>query len=342
MTVLVTGGAGFIGSNLVLALLATGEEVRVFDREMGGALHLARRGAELYEGDILDRHGLRTALEGCDCLFHVAALFEMWHPDRTSYYSVNVDGTRSVLECACDAQIGKVVYTSSAVTIGETNGAIGDEQTVHRGYFLSEYERSKYLAEKAALSMCQEGLPVVVVNPTSVYGPGQTTHLTGAVISFLDGGLPMVVDAQLNFVFVDDVVNGCLAAMEKGASGQRYILGGQNSSLAEFLSLAAEIAGVARRPRQAPRSVVHAAALILDTISKATRRRPWVSMAEARTASHSFHFDTSKARQELGLKPTPLRAGLEQTVAWIHGVRAPGGARRQETFQRMDADWGRS
>jgi dihydroflavonol-4-reductase len=126
-------------------------------------------------------------------------------------------------------------------------------------------------------------------------------------------------------VYVDDVVDGCLAAMEKGESGQRYILGGQNSSLVEFLSLAAGIAGVARRPRRAPGSLVHAAALVLDTISKATRRRPWVSMAEARTASHSFLFDTSKAREELGLNSTPLSVGLERTVAWIHRRRSPGG-----------------
>ncbi|HUS70837.1 MAG TPA: SDR family oxidoreductase [Anaerolineae bacterium] len=317
MTVLVTGGAGFLGTRLVEALLARGEKVRIFDLRANDAAHLADMGAELIAGDILSTHELREALHGCERVFHVAALFRMWLPDRTGYRRVNVDGTRNVMEAALEVGVRRLVHTSSAVTIGEGQGQLGCEGTVHRGYFLSEYERSKCLAEQLAFEICDRGLPVVVVNPTSVYGPGQTAHMTGALARFLRGRLPAVVDTRLNFVYVDDVVDGHLSAMERGEVGRRYILGGENASLAEFLSLGAEIAGLYRRPRIVPAVLVRASARVLDVVSCVSRRRPWVSVDEARTASHSFIFDTSKAQQELGLEWTPLRAGLERTVNWL-------------------------
>lgn len=317
MTVLVTGGAGFVGTRLVEALLARGEKVRVFDLRANDATHLADLGAELVPGDILSSDELREALDGCERVFHVAALFRMWHPDKRRYCRVNADGTRNVMEAALEVGVRRLVHTSSAVTIGEGQGQPGHEGTVHRGYFLSEYERSKYLAEQVALETCDRGLPVVVVNPTSVYGPGQTTHLTGALARFLRGRLPTVVDTRLNFVYIDDVVDGHLSAMERGEVGRRYILGGENASLAEFLSLGGEIAGLYRRPQTVPAVLVTASARVLDVVSCVSRRRPWVSVDEARTASHSFIFDTSRARRELSLEWTPLRIGLERTVSWL-------------------------
>jgi dihydroflavonol-4-reductase len=317
MTTLVTGGAGFIGGELARRLLARGEEVRVLDVKAHEARDLAGSGAELLEGDVLSPRAVREALEGCDRLFHVAALFRMWERDRRRYEKINVEGTRNVLDAALDAQVSRVVYTSSAVTIGEADGQLGTENTAHRGYFLSDYERSKYMAERLALDISGRGLPLVVVNPTSVYGPGQTTNLTGALARFLNGRLPVVVDARLNFVFLDDVVEGHLSAMERGRVGRRYVLGGENASLVEFLSLGAEIAGLSRRPRTLPGLLVRGSARLLETVSRVSRRRPWVSVDEARTASHSFIFDTSRARVELGLEWTPLRTGLERTVGWL-------------------------
>lgn len=317
MTVLVTGGAGYIGGKLVESLLARREKVRVFDLRIESAPHLGRMGAELMAGDILDRAAVRPALDGCDCLFHAAALFAMWQPDKRAYYEVNVEGTRNVLETACEMGIERVVHTSSAVTIGEGRDELGHEATAHRGYFLSDYERSKYLGEQVALEMTQQGLPLVSVNPTTVYGPGQTEHMTGALVRFLNGRLPAVVDARLNFVYIDDVVEGHLLAMHRGEVGQRYILGGGNASLVQFLSLAAEITGVKREPRTVPGSLLKGAARVMGALSKLTGRRPWVSPDEARTALHSFIFDTERAREELGLGLTPLRQGLERTVSWL-------------------------
>ncbi len=321
MTILVTGGAGYVGGRLVGSLLARGERVRVLDLRADAAIHLAQRGAELRQGDILDRKAVKAALEGCDRLFHVAALFEMWQADKRAYYEINVDGTAVVLEAALEVGVQRVVHTSSAVTIGEGRDQVGDEETAHRGYFLSDYERSKYLGEQVALKVCERGLPVVCVNPTSVYGPGQTRHMTGALIRFLNGRLPGVVDSKLNFVYIDDVIEGHLLAMERGEAGQRYILGGENASLMRFLSLAAEIAGAARQPRRVPSWLLTPTARILGAVSAITGRRPWVSPDEARTALHSFIFDNQKARVELGLVFTPLEDGLERTVSWLQEER---------------------
>ncbi len=326
MTILVTGGAGFIGGKLVRSLLARGEKVRVLDLGTSRTGHLARLGAEVVQGDILSPKDVEAALEGCDRLFHVAALFRMWQPDTMSYYAVNVEGTRNVLQSALKMRVKRVVHTSSAVTIGEAQGQLGEEHTVHRGYFLSDYERSKYLGEQVALEVCERGLPLVVVNPTSVYGPGQTSHMTDALARFLNGRLPAVIDARLNFTYIDDVVKGHISAMEKGQVGERYILGGDNASLSEFLGRGAEIAGVPRKPRQVPAWLVRTVARILHVVSLATKRRPWVSLDEARTASHSFIFDTSRAREELGLEWIRLRVGLERTVSWLREEGLIGGA----------------
>lgn len=317
MSVLVTGGAGYIGGKLAQSLLARGEKVKVFDLAVDTATHLAEMGAELRQGDILDREAVGAALEGCDRLFHTAAVFEMWLPDKRTYYQVNVEGTGRVLETALEMGIDRVVHTSSAVTIGEARGQVGDEETAHRGYFLSEYEKSKWLAEQVALEMCERGLSVVGVHPTTVYGPGQTRHMTGALIRFLNGRLPAVVDSKLNFVYIDDVVRGHILAMERGAVGQRYILGGENASLVQFLTLAAETAGVRRQPRTVPFWLLRLTASFLGMVSRISGRRPAVSPDEAATALHSFIFDNGKARRELGVEFTPLREGVRSTVGWL-------------------------
>jgi dihydroflavonol-4-reductase len=325
MTVLVTGGAGFIGGKLVEALLAREEKVRVLDLPTRRTRQLMSLGVEVVEGDILSAGEVRSAVDGCDRLYHLAALFQMWQQDPARFYAVNVEGTRNVLQSALQMHVERVVHTSSAVTIGEADGQLGDEHTIRRGYFLSEYERSKYLGEQAALEICRQGLPLTVVNPTSAYGPGQTSHMTGALASFLNGRLPAIADVRLNFAYIDDVVKGHLLAMDKGRIGERYILGGGNASLAEFLGLGAEIAGVPKAPRRVPARLVVAAARILNLVSLVTKRRPWVSVDEARTASHSFIFDTSRAEVELGLEWSPLRIGLERTVSWLRREGLIGG-----------------
>lgn len=325
MTILVTGGAGFIGGNLVEALLARGEKVRVFDLQANQANDLAAQGADLTSGDILNRGELVGAMEGCDRVFHLAALLDLWQRDQSSYHRNNVEGTRNVLESALEMGVSRVVHTSSATTIGEGEGEIGTEKTVRRAYFLSQYERSKYLGEQVALELCQRGLPVVILNPTSVYGPRQTVNVTGAIVRFLQGRLPVTVHSRLNYVYVGDVVEGHLSAMERGKIGERYILGSDNVPMVEFFSLAGEVAGIPRRPHTVPGRLLRVIAALLAASARVTGARPEIAPDEARTASHSFLFDTSKAREELGLEWTPLREGLERTVSWLRQEGLIGG-----------------
>jgi dihydroflavonol-4-reductase len=326
MTTLVTGGAGFIGGNLVEALLARGEQVRVYDIKADRASDLGARGATLIYGDILDGEKVMAAMEGCDRVFHLAALLDLWQRDRGIYRRINVEGTRAVLESALELGVSRVVHTSSATTIGEGAGELGTEQTVRRAYFLSRYERSKYLGEQLALELCQRGSPVVIVNPTSVYGPRQTVDVTGAIIRFLEGRLPVTVNSPLNYVYVGDVVMGELSAMESGKIGERYILGAQNVPMMEFFSLASEVAGIRRRPRAVPGRLLRIVATVLGAAAMLTGARPEIAPDEARTAAHSFIFDTSRARKELGLDWTPLREGLERTVSWLRQEGLVGNA----------------
>ncbi len=317
MTILVTGGAGFIGGHLVEALLARGEEVRVYDLKADEASDLRAQGAQFVVGDILDREGLLSAMEGCERVFHLAALLDLWQRDQSVYQRINVEGTRNVLESALEMGVSRLVHTSSATTIGEAEGELGTEETVRRPYFLSRYEESKYLGEQVATELCKRGLPVVILNPTSVYGPRQTVNITGAIIRCLEGRLPFSASSRLNYVYVGDIVAGQLAAMQRGKIGNRYILGGENVGMVEFFSLAAEVAGISRRPRVMPGSLLRLMAAVLAAIARVTGGRPVIAPDEARTASHSFLFDTSKASSELVLEWTPLRDGLERTVSWL-------------------------
>jgi dihydroflavonol-4-reductase len=325
VTTLVTGGAGFIGGNLVEALIARGDEVRVYDLKADSALDLGAQGAELVTGDILDREHMAAAMEGCDRVFHLAGLLDLWQRDRSVYERTNVEGTRIVLETAARMGVARVVHTSSATTIGELDGEVGTEETVRRPYFLSQYERSKYLGEQVALDICQRGLRGVIVNPTSVYGPRQTVNVTGAIIRFLEGRLPVTVNSRLDYIYVDDVVQGQLSAMDKGKIGERYILGSGNVPMVEFFALAGEVAGMTRRPRTVPARLLKIIAALLATRARIAGGRPDIAPDEARTASHSFLFDTSKASEELGLEWTPLREGLERTVDWLRQERLIGG-----------------
>jgi nucleoside-diphosphate-sugar epimerase len=213
--------------------------------------------------------------------------------------------------------VSRLVHTSSATTMGEAEGELGTEETARRSYFLSQYERSKYQGEEVARELHKSGLPVVIVNPTSVYGPRQTVNVTGALIRFLEGRLPFTAGSRQNYAYVGDVVAGQLAAMERGKIGERYILGGENLPMVDFFGLAGEVAGIHRRPRAAPGGLLRIMAAVLAAIARLTGGRPAIAPDEARTAAHSFLFDTRKAQEELGLEWTSVGEGLERTLRWL-------------------------
>ncbi len=317
MKTLVTGATGLIGGALVEELVGRGGSVRALVRKTSNTTSLRALGVELAYGDITDRSSLTAALEGCQQLYHVASVFEWWLPDRGQYYRVNVDGTRNVLSAAVEAGVSKVVYTSTAEAIGEVRGEKKTENTPHRGYHPSDYSRSKCLAEQEALRFCRSGLPLVCVNPTAVYGAGNLKESGRHLLDFLRGKMAGQFGSYMNFVYIDDVVDGHLLAMEKGRAGERYILASDEDILMrDWWSLVAEIAGTGKLPRELPPWSVKAAAFALESLSALTKKPPLLSRDSVRLTLYGLRADNTKARTELGMTFTPYREGLKRTIQW--------------------------
>jgi dihydroflavonol-4-reductase len=315
VTTLVTGGTGYVGGAVARALLARGEQVRVLARDPGKASALVALGAEVARGDILDRASLDAALVGCDTLYHVAAIYAFWVPDKRQLMATEVEGTRNALEAARAAGVGKVVYTSTCFTIGEPHGEVGDEQTRHRGYFLSAYEEAKCRAEEVALDYARRGLPVVLVNPGGVYGPGGTGPTGQVLVDMLNGRLPLVFPGVACYVYVDDVARGHLLAAERGQPGERYLLVGAMLDFPELAGAVCQLAGVAP-PRRGPIAAARAIAALGEAASRVTGRPPLAARDAVRMMAHGSRTDGSKATRELGLRYTSLEEGLPATLAW--------------------------
>ncbi|RMG10112.1 MAG: NAD-dependent epimerase/dehydratase family protein [Planctomycetota bacterium] len=332
MEALVTGGTGFIGSHIVRALRGEGWAVRCLVRSSSPREQLADLEVRFVDGDVRDLASLREASRGCDAVFHAAAYYALWSRDDEAFTSINVEGTRKVLEAARSEGVRRVVYTSSVSCIGEAPpGGLADEDTPCTPEDLcGAYKRTKYEAERVALAAAADGQEVVVVNPASVIGPGDVkpTPTGKIIVDFMEGRMPFYLDTGLNFVDVRDVAQGHLLAYERGRSGRRYILGNRegNKSLREFLAVLGEVCG--RRPPRfkIPYGVAWMAGavstFVADTI---THRPPGVPLNGVRMARHRMFFDPSRAVRELGLPQTPLRTTLEDAVAWFREHAAAAG-----------------
>jgi len=326
MKALVTGATGFIGSNVVRALLERGYQVRALTREGSNLSNLAGLDVELAVGDVRERASLERAMEGCDCLFHLAAAYALWTPDPQPIYDINVDGTVNALAAARAAGVHKVVYTSSESTIGiARNGEPGTEALFAEPDELAgHYKRSKYLAEQVALRASEDGLDVVVVNPTTPIGRGdiRPTPTGQIVVDFLNGRMPAYVNTGLNLVDVDDVAVGHVLALEKGRPGERYILGNKNLTLKEILAALGRVTG-RRAPRlRLPLWVALGAAYVSEfTARRVTGGPPRIPVTGVKVARHFRYFDCSKAVRELGMPQTPIEEALDKAVRWFreHG-----------------------
>lgn len=302
----VTGATGFVGSAVVRCLIQRDTLVRALVRPGSDRRNLAGLDIELVEIDMLDQSAMRRALDGCDWLFHVAAMYSTRDEDSDKMYSVNVGGTKTVLAAALQSGVKRVVHTSTIGTIGQPgDGTLATEDTPYNlGATASHYARSKYLAEAAALAMCEQGLPVVVVNPCAPVGPGDVKpSSTGQrILDYVKRKMPSFSTGGINFVPVDDVAMGHILAAEKGSAGERYILGHRdgNLSLESFLVLMEQVSGVAR-PRQTPRSI----------LSWLRRTAPQSHRPTALTC------DPSKAIRELGLPQTSLTTAFAAALDWF-------------------------
>jgi dihydroflavonol-4-reductase len=315
--VFVTGGSGVVGGALVERLRERGDEVIALARSDVAEATLESRGARVVRGDLFDGEALARGMDGCDTVFHVAGVNSMCVEDPDSMLRTNVEGPVAVVRAAARAGTRRVVQTSSANTIGEPEGSVGREDTAHRGWYLSVYERSKTEGEHAVLQAGRdEGVEVVCVNPSSVQGPGRVRGTGRIMLAFLDGRLKLFVDTNMSLVDIGDCAEGHLLAAEHGAPGERYILNGVTLTTTEALQLAADVAGVHRRPRLMPRGLATAAATAVERAFRLARRHPPVCREMVRTLIHGHRYDGSRAERDLGIRYTEPRETVRRTVEW--------------------------
>jgi dihydroflavonol-4-reductase len=320
--VFVTGGSGVIGGALVARLVERGDDVHALARSDAAVAAVQKRGARPVRGDTLDADALARGMEGCELAFHVAGVNALCVKDPDHMRRVNVDGAVLAVKAAKRAGVPRLVHTSSAATVGEEPGAIGNEDTPHRGWFLSTYEQTKTEGERAALAAAADlGQDVVSVNPSSVQGPGRASGTGRILLAFLDGRLRVFVQTYVSMVDIGDCVEGHLLAAERGVAGERYLLNGMTLTISEALALAADVAGVERRPRLAPRAVATVAAGAVEGAFRLARRSPPVCREMVRTLLHGHRYDASRAERDLGLRYTPPRETVRRTVEW---ARAEG------------------
>ena len=316
-SVLVTGGTGFLGRALVERLLGVGNHVKALARSDASTVELAALGGEPVRGDVLDLEALAAAMRGCDVVYHAAGANAFCARDPSPMFEVNVHGSRNVVRAAARADVRRVVYTSSAATLGEAGGTIGSEESPHRGWFLSDYERSKFEAERAVFATAREtGLEVVSVNPASVQGPGRATGSARLLLDYLNGRLKAIVDSQLSLVDIADCTEGHLRAGSRGTPGERYVLSGATLSVRDGLALVARLVGVDRPLRTLPPSVAIAVATAAEGLGRVRRSSPRICRELARTLIHGHAYDGSKATRALGLRYTPIEETLRRTVDW--------------------------
>jgi dihydroflavonol-4-reductase len=269
---------------------------------------------------LLDEPALAAAMRGSDVVFHVAGVNTLCPADPSELERVNVGGAAAVTRAAAAAGVARLVHTSSASTIGEPSGTVGREDTPHRGWYLSDYDRTKHAGERAVLEIAaQEGLDVVCVNPASVQGPGRATGTAKMLLAQLDGRLKVFVDTRFSVVDIDDCTRGHLLAAERGRPGERYLLCGATLTSEEALALLRRLGGSSTRPRFVPRAVAPPLAAAVESVCRALHREPPTCRAMARTLLHGHAYDGSRATRELGLRYTPVEDTLRRTAAWAYG-----------------------
>ena len=318
---LVTGATGFVGSAVARVLLKAGHPVRVLARPNSDRRNLEGLAVEVAEGSLEDAGSLAAAVAGCRYLFHVAADYRLWVPDPEPMFRANVAGTRTLMLSALAAGVERIVYTSSVATLGIVPGGVADEGTAScAADMIGPYKRSKFEAEGAVRELVAErGLPAVIVNPSTPVGPGdiKPTPTGRLIVEAARGRMPGYVDTGLNIAHVDDVALGHLLAAESGQFGRRYILGGENLSLAEILAEVARLTG--RRP---PAFKIPYAALLpiaagAEAIARVTGREPFATLDGVRMSKKKMFFATSRAVAELGYAPRPARQAIADAVAWF-------------------------
>jgi dihydroflavonol-4-reductase len=319
-----TGATGFLGSHVARVLSAQGAELRLLVRTTSNLNNLEGLNAETATGDLHDPASIDKAMSGCDTVFHVAADYRLWVRDPEQMYRSNVEGTRAILEAARKNGVRRMVYTSSVATMGFTrNGNPADEDSpVALADMIGHYKRSKFMAEQIALEAGRSGMDVVVVNPTTPVGEQdiKPTPTGRIILDFLKRKFPAYVDTGLNLVDVTECARGHVAALERGKSGERYILGGENLTLKQILDKLGAITGLSSPSVKLPYFFAFAAAAVDETITgRILHREPRATIDAVRMGRKKMFASSAKSERDLGWKLVPAENALRRAVEWFRG-----------------------
>jgi dihydroflavonol-4-reductase len=324
MVTLVTGATGFIGSHLTYLLVQRGARVRTLVRPTSRLDAIAGLPVEIVRGDLREPSSLAEALRGVGSVYHAAADYRLWARDPREIYHSNVQGTRNLLAACREVGLDRFVYTSSVATMAVPRATLPDE-TVEAclDEMVGHYKRSKLPAEREVLAAAADGLPAVIVNPTTPVGPGdwKPTPTGRMIVDFLRGRMFGYVETGLNLVPVEDVAAGHLLAASRGRVGQRYILGGRNLFLKEIFETLGAITGRPAPRVRVPHSVAGVVAYASEVVARLRGTEPGVPREGVRMARHVMFVDASKACRDLGFESGPVEAALERAVRWYmeHG-----------------------
>ena len=315
MKYFITGATGFIGGRLARQLREAGHDVIAVVRNPARAQDLAQLGVTLHQGDVTEKESMRKPMTGVDGVFHVAGWYKVGVRDKSQAYAINVEGTRNVLELMTELSIPKGVYTSTLAVNSDTHGVEADENYYFNGKHISVYDQTKAEAHDVAVKMIKDGLPLVIVQPGLVYGPGDTSSVRVSLIQYLKKQLPvMPKQTAFSWAHVEDIAHAHWLAMEKGKVGESYNICGPTYTFTDALGIAKEITGV-RLPMTVPAGMIRVMSVIMYVFDK------FIPVPESYTseglrviAGVTYIGTNSKAKHELGYDPRPLKDGLTETL----------------------------
>jgi nucleoside-diphosphate-sugar epimerase len=320
---MVTGATGFLGRNLTARLAENGVKVHALYRSEEKIRDWNHENIEFFRGSLTDRDSLENAISGCDEVHHLAAYASPWARDNDLFYRENVGGTINILQAAKELGVKKMVYVSTAGVLGPSNGGLNTENKKFTGTHFTHYDCSKAMAEEKVKEFANSELQAVIVNPTRIFGPGvlsSANSLTVMIRAYLEGKwkvIPGNGQSMGNYVFVEDVVDCILMAMEKGKSGERYLAGGENLSFNKLFEIIATVSGKKYRLYRMPQWIMMLAAGLIQGTALLAGKAPRITPSFVRRYQHNWAVSTKKAEDELGYRPLRFEEGLKKTIEWI-------------------------
>ena len=325
MKYFVTGATGFIGSHLVSQLIKRGHRVNALVRDTRKAEDLKNMGVSVFRGDITEKESMRKPMEGTDGIFHVAGLYKLGIRDRRMAERINVEGTRNVLELSKELLIKKGVYTSTLSVYSDTRGKTVDESYRFTGRHISVYDETKWRAHyEVALPLMENGLPLVIVLPGAVYGPGDTSAIGDALKACIRGELKIIPKGTIFcWSYIEDIVHGHILAMEKGKPGESYIIAGPPARIEDVFLLIEKLSGIKGPKKRSNPHILRLMSILMKGIELFVKPSVTFSSEGLRVmAGATYLASNRKAKEELGYSPRSLEEGMRETVE--HLMREQG------------------